>query len=217
MLNLPLSTNFLNKLLTKNTIINIVTIILIINIVAKPLTLLSPNINNITAAIKVVILASIIETKDPLLPLLNASSKLFLFLNSSFIRSKLNTVESTAIPIPITTAAILGSVNLPPTKLNITNVNIVYVIIPILDINPLNLYKIVINNIISATAITPAINVFFNASLPKDGSTFLLDNSTNLVGKLPELIKSLKLVASSYVKLPVNCTLVPVSSPLIDA
>ena len=84
--------------------------------VANPLILLSPKINKMIAAIKVVILASIILFKEPLFPFLQACDKLFPLYNSSLILAKLITVASIAMPMPITIAAIPGSVKTPPTN-----------------------------------------------------------------------------------------------------
>ena len=99
--------------------------ILIINIVANPFTLLSPKINKIKATINVVKLASIIVPIEFLFPFLKAVSKETPFNNSSLIRSKLITLESTAIPIPKITAAIPGNVNTPPTNQKVAKVNTV--------------------------------------------------------------------------------------------
>ena len=96
-----------------------------INIVANPLTLLSPKINKIRATTKVVKLPSRIEAKEFLLPFLTALFNLLPFFNSSLILEKLITLESTAIPIPINTAAIPGKVRTPPTSQNIANTSAV--------------------------------------------------------------------------------------------
>ena len=113
--NLVLTNNFkINLVIT--TITRIVTTIFIINIVAKPLTLDSPNINKIIATIMVVILASMILVKEFLLPSSVASSKLLPIFKCSFILSKLITLASTAIPIPSSIAAIPGRVNTPSIK-----------------------------------------------------------------------------------------------------
>ena len=93
--------------------------IVIINIVAKPLILDSPKINMIMATIKVVKLESRIALKLSFDPSLKAFGKDFPFNNSSLILANVITLESTAIPIPSNNAAIPGRVNTPPTNQNI--------------------------------------------------------------------------------------------------
>ena len=114
-------TNNFNNVLVKNTIVNIVTITVIINIVANPLILDSPKLNIIIATINVVIFESIIALKLDLEPSLKALGRLFPFNNSSFILANVITLESTAIPIPRTNAAIPGRVSTPPTTQNTPN------------------------------------------------------------------------------------------------
>ena len=114
--NTPLPANKATTALDINTNTIIVSKILIINIVAKPLTLDCPNINRITATIIVVILASNILDKDSLLPIATASLSGLPIFNWSFILSKLITEASTAIPIPSSIAAIPGKVNVPSIK-----------------------------------------------------------------------------------------------------
>ena len=87
--------------------------ILIIHIVAKPLTELWPRINIIIAAIMVVMLASIILEKLLLLPISYDSFRLLPIKRFSFILSKQITLASTAIPIPNNIAAIPGRVKTP--------------------------------------------------------------------------------------------------------
>ena len=89
-----------------------------INIVANPLTLLSPKINKIIAEINVVILESKIVINEFLFPNLKAIFNFVPLYNSSLIREKLITVASTAIPIPMTSAAIPGKVSTPPINQN---------------------------------------------------------------------------------------------------
>ena len=103
--------------------INIVTKILIINKVANPLTLLSPKINRIIATINVVKLESKIVQNDSLFPNWKAISKSVPLYNSSRIREYVMTFASTAIPIPMTNAAIPGRVNTPPISQYIPNVS----------------------------------------------------------------------------------------------
>ena len=66
----PVFTNKPNNHLVKNTIITIVTSVLIINIVANPLTLLSPKIIKIIATKRVVTFESKIDINEFLLPFL---------------------------------------------------------------------------------------------------------------------------------------------------
>ena len=106
-------TNNFKIYFTRYTITKMVTIILIINIVAKPFTELCPRINIMIAAMIVVTLASIMLVKLLLLPILNDSFKLFPINRFSFILSKHITLASTAIPIPSNIAAIPGKVNTP--------------------------------------------------------------------------------------------------------
>ena len=122
-----------------NTIINIVANMVIISMVAKPLTDDSPNINNTIATIKVVTLASNIELQDCLFPSLNATFKLLPSSSDSLIRSLVITHESTAIPIPKTNAAIPGSVKTPPINQKTPITNNMYKSKFIPDINPANL------------------------------------------------------------------------------
>ena len=63
-------TNIPSNILIKNTIIHIVTIVLMISIVANPLTLLSPSINKTKATTNVVRFESKIAIKEFLLPVL---------------------------------------------------------------------------------------------------------------------------------------------------
>ena len=66
----PVLTNIPSNILIKNTIIHIVTIVLMISIVANPLTLLSPSINKTKATTNVVRFESKIAIKEFLLPVL---------------------------------------------------------------------------------------------------------------------------------------------------
>lgn len=93
-----------------------VTKMVIIKTVAKPLIELCPKINRIIAAIMVVALASIILVNDSLLPSSKAYSRLLPIFSCSFILSKLITEASTAIPIPKSMAAIPGRVKTPPIR-----------------------------------------------------------------------------------------------------
>ena len=198
----PVSTKILSSHLVIITITSIVVNILIIKVVANPFILLSPKINKIIATRRVVIFESTIVIIEFLLPFLKAVFKFFRTSNSSFIRAKLITFESTAIPIPSRIPAIPGSVNTPPINQNIENVIIVYKTIPTDAINPENLYKAINNNIIATIPTIPAVNVLFNEFVPKLAATVLDDISSNLVDKLPELINSTKVFTSSCVKLP---------------
>ena len=92
------------------------------NIVAKPFTELSPNTNNTSAAKIVVKLASNIVINEEPEPFLKACCKVLPIRNSSFIRSYMMMLASTAIPTPKTKAASPGNVNTPEIKLNATNV-----------------------------------------------------------------------------------------------
>ena len=175
---------------------------MIINIVANPLTLLSPKTNIIIATNKVVRFESTIVLKLDLLPILKASGKLFPFLSSSFTLSYNDTLASIAIPIPSIKAAIPGRVNTPPTNQNVPKTKNVYRIIDIADKIPQKWYKTNNRKIIKAIPITPAIKVFCKVASPNDAPTVLLDNSVNLVGRLPEFIKSTKFCTSSSVKSP---------------
>ena len=115
--NLPVFIKNDNTNLLTPTIDIEVTIIVNISIVAKPLTLDSPNINNTKAAINVVRFASIRDTKLLLFPSTYAFFKLLPFAISSLIFSKVMILESTAIPIPSIKAAIPVKVNTPSIKL----------------------------------------------------------------------------------------------------
>ena len=112
----PVFANNIIIVFDKNTSTIIVNNIFIINIVANPLTLDCPRINNIIATIIVVILASNILDNDSLLPNVTASFNFFPIFNWSFILSKLITDASTAIPIPRSIAAIPGNVSVPSIK-----------------------------------------------------------------------------------------------------
>ena len=107
-----------------------------INIVANPLILDSPNINIIIATIKVVKFESRIALKLHLTPSLNAKGRLLPLYSSSLIRANVITLESTDIPIPSTKAAIPGSVKTPPTSQNTKNTKKVYNSIEIVETNP---------------------------------------------------------------------------------
>ena len=112
-------------------------------------------------------------------------------------------IESTAMPIPRTSAAIPVRVRTPPTRLNTMNTSNAYTNKHTLAITPLNLYLISNIIIINANVIIPAIPVLLIVSLPNDGETLLgVASSVNLVGKLPLLIKSIKFSAVSLVKFP---------------
>ena len=56
--------------------------------------------------------------------------------------------------------------------------------------------------IIARTPAIPAYIVIVSVASPKLAPTVLLDISVSFAGRLPELIKSTKLLASSSVKLP---------------
>ena len=86
------------------------------SVTANPLIGPEPNINNMTEAIKVVIFASKIVTIDFLKPKSKACIFEFSFLNSSFIRSKIKTFASTAIPTVKITPAIPGKVKVASNK-----------------------------------------------------------------------------------------------------
>ena len=122
-------------------------------------------------------------------------------------------IESTAIPIPRTSAAIPVSVRTPPTRLNTTNTSNAYANKHTLATIPLNLYFTTNITVINANVIIPAIPVFLIVSLPNDGETLLgVASSVNLVGRLPLFIKSTKFCASSLVKLPSITTLLLLSA-----
>ena len=67
---------------------------------------------------------------------------------------------------------------------------------------PAKRYIIIRSANIITNATTPALAVLINESCPKLALTDLEDISVNLVGKLPELIKSTKLDTSSVVNVP---------------
>src|SRR5574344_247440 len=162
---------FINKLcknLYNITVANIVTNIVIISIVANPLTELSPKIYKTIPAIRVVILASIIAPKLFLLPSLYAVNNFFPFNNSSLILSFEIIIESTAIPIPNIEAAIPVNVRTPPTALNIIKTNNKYTNNETDPSNPLILYLIIKNKDINTKVIKPANAVLLIVFTPKD-------------------------------------------------
>ncbi len=84
------------------------------NVIAKPLIGPDPKIYNNKAANKVVIFASNIVDIALEKPLLIAEIKYVDLFISSFIRSNIKTLASTAIPIVKTIPAIPGRVNVAP-------------------------------------------------------------------------------------------------------
>ena len=85
-----------------------------ISIVAKPLTEPVPNTYMISAAMKVVSCASMIAASEVFWEAWTAAGSFFPVYSSSFRRSKVMMLASTAIPTPRTNAAMPGSVNTPP-------------------------------------------------------------------------------------------------------
>lgn len=111
-----------NKNLDKNTAVTKIIRIPNNNIVAKPLTELSPKKNNTAAAITVVKLESKIVRNELLFALEKACFIVLPIQSSSLIRSYMIILASTAIPTPNTNAANPGKVRTPEMKLNATNV-----------------------------------------------------------------------------------------------
>src|SRR5699024_1616076 len=108
--------------LDKNTAVTNIIKIPSNNIVAKPLTELSPKKNSTAAAITVVNCASTIVKNELLFAFLYACLSVRPILSSSLIRSYIMILASTAIPTPSTNAAKPGNVSTPDIKLNANNV-----------------------------------------------------------------------------------------------
>jgi hypothetical protein len=101
----------MSKDLVNTTAVNILTNIPKVRVTAKPLIGPVPNLNKTAAAIKVVILASIIVLIALVKPDSVAALRVFPFFNSSLILSKIITLASTAMPIDSIKPAIPGKVN----------------------------------------------------------------------------------------------------------
>ena len=105
-------------------------------VIEKPLIGPDPNTNNNKEAINVVILASKIVERALSNPFL-ILSYIFLFLTfSSFMRSKIKTFASTAIPIVKTIPAIPGNVRVAPIAPNSASIMNKLAISEILAIKP---------------------------------------------------------------------------------
>ncbi|SLD07648.1 Uncharacterised protein [Mycobacteroides abscessus subsp. massiliense] len=111
-----------NNPLDKNTAVTNIIKIPKSNIVAKPLTELSPKKKSTAAAMTVVKLESNIVKNELLFALEYACLSVRPILSSSLIRSYIMILASTAIPTPKTNAANPGRVNTPDMKLNATKV-----------------------------------------------------------------------------------------------
>ena len=100
---------------TENSVVSIPTP----RVIENPLIGPEPMKKRITAAIKVVILASKIVVRDFVYPESKATIELFSFFNSSLILSKIKTFASTAIPTVKIIPAIPGSVRVASNNVRI--------------------------------------------------------------------------------------------------
>ena len=159
-------TNRLNSNLVPNTAVIKLTSIDSNNIVANPLTLLVPNMNNTIAAITVVNCESKIVHNDCLAPSKYAFFSGYPARTSSLILSYMMILASTAIPTPRIKAAIPGNVSTPEIILKNITVIYTYATIITLATNPGTRYTTNMNKQIIPNAIAPAITVWYNASAP---------------------------------------------------